>query len=438
MNNELTALLKKRLEEGLPVTGATGGGGGDGALLDGASPTTKATVRASTVDGTKNGLVVVNPDGSNIGGGSGGGLTDTQLRATPVPVSGTISTGLTQPLTDTQLRAAAVPVSIASMPSTPVTGTFYQATQPVSGTVAISNPTTNPETGLAKDATLTGGTQKTKLTDGVTDVKVSTLGAVYMQGYQGAINTFNVTTASSTSGSIAVSNYNVGMISIHGTHAGINMKWEISDDGGTTWYPAQAQRDDTGAVATTSGVVTTNASVSWTIPIGAATHFKATATAWTSGTGIVGISLQSMAYEPIPSVFVQGTVPVSGTLTSAGTTTNTPVNSTTTGSFLSSAATTNLTTLKAGAGNLYSVSVSNIGAAAAYLKLYNKASNPALASDVPVLTISIPASGTINVPFGAIGLRFATGIAYAITNLAADTDATAVAAAQVKVMWSYI
>jgi hypothetical protein len=31
------------------------------------------------------------------------------------------------------------PVSIASMPSTPVTGTFYQATQPVSGTVAISS-----------------------------------------------------------------------------------------------------------------------------------------------------------------------------------------------------------------------------------------------------------------------------------------------------------
>jgi hypothetical protein len=47
-------------------------------------------------------------------------------------------------LTDDELRAAPVPVS----------GTFYQATQPVSGTVTVSNPTTNPETGLAKDATL--------------------------------------------------------------------------------------------------------------------------------------------------------------------------------------------------------------------------------------------------------------------------------------------
>jgi hypothetical protein len=47
-------------------------------------------------------------------------------------------------LTNDELRAAPVPVS----------GTFYQATQPVSGTVTVSNPTTNPETGLAKDATL--------------------------------------------------------------------------------------------------------------------------------------------------------------------------------------------------------------------------------------------------------------------------------------------
>ena len=46
-------------------------------------------------------------------------LTDAQLRASDVPVSGTFF-------------QATQPVSIASMPSTPVTGTFWQATQPVS------------------------------------------------------------------------------------------------------------------------------------------------------------------------------------------------------------------------------------------------------------------------------------------------------------------
>lgn len=44
---------------------------------------------------------------------------------TSLPISGTVDTGLTQPLTDTQLRAAAVLVS----------GAFFQATQPISGTV---------------------------------------------------------------------------------------------------------------------------------------------------------------------------------------------------------------------------------------------------------------------------------------------------------------
>lgn len=45
-----------------------------------------------------------------------GPLTDAQLRATPVPVSGTVATG---GLTDVQLRATAVPVSLAS---TTITG----------------------------------------------------------------------------------------------------------------------------------------------------------------------------------------------------------------------------------------------------------------------------------------------------------------------------
>ena len=44
-----------------------------------------------------------------------GGLTDTELRATPVPVSGTVATG---GLTDTELRAAVVPVELAGSTAT--------------------------------------------------------------------------------------------------------------------------------------------------------------------------------------------------------------------------------------------------------------------------------------------------------------------------------
>ena len=59
-----------------------------------------------------------------------GPVTNTELRATPVPISGTVTanTGLAQPLTDTQLRATAVPVS------GPLTDTELRATAvPVSG-----------------------------------------------------------------------------------------------------------------------------------------------------------------------------------------------------------------------------------------------------------------------------------------------------------------
>jgi hypothetical protein len=58
------------------------------------------------------------------------GLTDAQLRASAVPVSGTVTanTGLSQPLTDAQLRAAAVPVSAASLPLP--TGAATSALQP--------------------------------------------------------------------------------------------------------------------------------------------------------------------------------------------------------------------------------------------------------------------------------------------------------------------
>ncbi len=76
-----------------------------------------------------------------------GGLTDAQLRASPVPVSGTITTG---GLTDAQLRASAVPVSLSS---TTITGTVA-ATQ--SGTWNITNVsgTVSLPTGAATETTL--------------------------------------------------------------------------------------------------------------------------------------------------------------------------------------------------------------------------------------------------------------------------------------------
>lgn len=115
----------------------------------------------------------------NPSGGSGGGLTNTELRASPVPVSGTVSVGnsslaVTGPLTNSELRAAAVPVSgpltdaQLRAAGVPVTGTFWQATQPVSGTVSVGNfPATQPVSG-----TITVGNSSLSVTGPLTDAQL--------------------------------------------------------------------------------------------------------------------------------------------------------------------------------------------------------------------------------------------------------------------------
>lgn len=83
------------------------------------------------------------------------GLTDTQLRANPVPISGNITVNLG--LTDTQLRATPVPVSGTFFQATqPVSGTFFQATQPVS---AVSLPLPNGAATAARQDTVISNLQ---------------------------------------------------------------------------------------------------------------------------------------------------------------------------------------------------------------------------------------------------------------------------------------
>ena len=94
---------------------------------------------------------------------------------------------------------------------------------------------------------------------------------------------------------------------------------------------------------------------------------------------------------------------------------------------LISAATTNATSVKASAGTINTLQVSNINAAARYLKLYNKASAPTVGTDTPVMTVLVPANANVFVDCGACGIRFSTGIAYALTAGITIADVTAVA-----------
>lgn len=105
---------------------------------------------------------------------------------------------------------------------------------------------------------------------------------------------------------------------------------------------------------------------------------------------------------------------------------------------LTSAATTNATSTKATAGNLFEIAADNMSAAIEYLKLYNKASAPTVGTDVPILTIPVPANGQIVLNFGALGLRFPLGIAFATTLNQPVADATAIAAGDMHISGTYI
>lgn len=137
--NTVEDLTNRALRVNL-VAGSITLNGADGATVDGVT----SSIRGTVLDYTNSNPVAVRLTDTNgdYVSPSGGGLTDAQLRATPVAVSGTFWQA-TQPVSGTFWQA-----------TQPVSGTFWQATQPVS---ASSLPL---PTGASTDAVLTGGTVK--------------------------------------------------------------------------------------------------------------------------------------------------------------------------------------------------------------------------------------------------------------------------------------
>lgn len=156
-----------------------------------------------------------------------------------------------------------------------------------------------------------------------------------------------------------------------------------------------------------------------------------------------------------PTNDVQGSVPVqvtggsiavaSGTINTvttvtAVTTAGTPL-APATPYFVNSLASTNGALILTGTSGLQALYATNIGATAAFVKLYNKATAPTVGTDVPEMVIPVPAAvagvpGVVQIIPGFNGYRFALGLGIAITGAVADADTTAVAAGQVKVKLS--
>lgn len=206
--------------------------------------------------------------------------------------------------TGTEIGTASNPVRIDP------TGT---TTQPISGTVTANAGTGNYTVNLAQIAgssiaTAATGIIKVGMTDSngasitlgqkvmassIPVVIASDQSAYPVSAAQNAVVTGTITTSSST---VAASCTNMAWatITVQGTYAGVNFAFQLSDDSGTTYYPVQATRSDGTAVETSTGVLTANTSRMWFVALGAATNIRVAASAYTSGTANIRITLANV------------------------------------------------------------------------------------------------------------------------------------------------
>jgi len=362
----------------------------------------------------------------------GTGLTDAELRLNPVPVSG-------------PFYQATQPVSVASLPLP--TGAATEATialttkqKNTAATITDYGQVMFAQRRDADTTETTGDGQYTALKqDEAGRLKVATQPASN-PSVSGNItaNAQNVSIPCGRFGNLSVSMVATSLV-------GHNVSFECSNNStnGTdgNWYGVQAVRSNANTVETTTGVLAATPIYMWHINVGDYLYFRVRATAHTSGTATYVLKPGSYATEPIPAVQITGTQPVSGTVTATVTagTVNPVVPATP--YFLNSAATTNGALILTGTSNVSSFYATNEGATVAYVKLYNKATAPTVGTDVPEMIIPVPAAvsgvpGVANPNIGFHGFRFALGLGIAVTGAAVYTDTTAIAAGQVKVKLS--
>jgi len=116
--------------------------------------------------------------------------------------------------------------------------------------------------------------------------------------YTATTGTITTSTSTVTTGNIGVAG-NI-TIAIFGTYAGVSVIFEASPDGGTTYIPIGASREDTGGNEGSSAfALGTNAVRLWTTGAPGFTNFRVRATAYTSGTATVIILPGTYPIEPM-------------------------------------------------------------------------------------------------------------------------------------------
>ncbi|WP_026793263.1 hypothetical protein [Pleomorphomonas oryzae] len=236
-------------------------------------------------------------------------------------------------------------------------------------------------------------------------------------------------TASGQSVVVPISAYNGAVFAWWGTFSGINLSFEAAYEPSlANWIAISALPASGGSPVTSlSNLASANA---YEVYAPGALAVRIRATAYTSGT---------MNVRAIPVAMMQDIAPAlsGGALSSIGLASAGSGALTTVARLVSAAASVNATVAKASTGRLYKIYGYNAATTVRFLKLYNKSSAPTVGTDVPVVTIPLTPSREFDIDLGLIGQYFSTGIAYALTTGAADTDTGALTAADVVglAMW---
>jgi hypothetical protein len=237
----------------------------------------------------------------------------------------------------------------------------------------------------------------------------------------------NVTVGSTVTLPLNRGAFDTAAIQVTGTYTGI-LTVQVTIDG-TNWISLAATTSIINmATAAQSATIASAAVGMWQLDVSSCVGVRVTALAAVTGTAVVTLVAGSG----------NGVVGIDTPITIAAGQGVTTTPYTPSASSLTSAATTNATSVKTSAGSLYEITADNFTAAIKWLKIYNKSSAPTVGTDVPILTVPIPINSSVVLNFGTQGKRFTTGIAFALTGAQAVSDTTALAAGDVHTSMSYI
>lgn len=109
---------------------------------------------------------------------------------------------------------------------------------------------------------------------------------------------------------------------VTGTFSTVNLTFEASIDGGTSWFAIQMVRSNANTVELTTGNLSAAPAYSWEASVNAYTHFRVRATAFTSGTQNIRILPGVYATEPVIATQTTPVTVSSGTVTTLTNITN--------------------------------------------------------------------------------------------------------------------